>query len=137
MDRLTFYDDMEGFWRLKYDNDSGQQLSIDRLAAYEDTGVEPREIEMMQSPTEHLMELLKAEHEGRLVVLPCKVGDTVWRIVGPKSHRIVQPRKFLAVTVYHTGDMVIHTDGADNTLGISVFLTREEAEAALGGDGDA
>lgn len=77
----------------------------------------------------------KAEAEGRLIVLPCKVGDTVWRIVGPKGHRIVRQRKVLAVTIYHTGDVIIHTDGAENRFGKTVFLTREEAEAALGGGG--
>ena len=27
---------------------------------------------------EHIRDLLQAEQDGRLVVLPCKVGDTVW-----------------------------------------------------------
>ena len=30
-------------------------------------------------PTEHLRELLRAEKDGRLVVLPCKIGATVYR----------------------------------------------------------
>ena len=28
--------------------------------------------------TEHIRELLRAEKDGRLVVLPCKVGDELW-----------------------------------------------------------
>lgn len=61
---------------------------VERLAAYEDTGLTPVEIKSMQE--EHfsglemaklhsaLMELKKyqeADKDGRLVVLPCKVGD--------------------------------------------------------------
>ena len=63
---------------------------VERLADYEDTGLMPGEIKSMQE--EHfsglemaklhsaLMELKKyqeADKDGRLVVLPCKVGDTV------------------------------------------------------------
>ena len=149
MDRLTFFDDMEGFWRLKNDRGCGNQNAIDRLAAYEDTGLEPEEVKSLKETwdlfggedgiQQAFMERDKykqAESEGRLIVLPCKVGDTVWRIVGPKGHRIVRQRKVLAVTIYHTGDVIIHTDGAENRFGKTVFLTREEAEAALGGDRD-
>lgn len=42
---------------------------VDRLAAYEDLG-----------PIDRLRELARADKDGRCVVLPCNVGDTVWRI---------------------------------------------------------
>lgn len=41
-----------------------------RLAAYEKTGLEPEEV----------AHYAKAKTEGRLVVLPCKVGDTYYTI---------------------------------------------------------
>jgi len=41
---------------------------IDRLAAYEDTGLTPEEV----------AELAQAKTDGRCVVLPCKVGDKVF-----------------------------------------------------------
>ena len=73
-------------------------LVIDRLAAYEDTGLEPGEIATIKANYEdavfykaqaeanmkslggldRMTELVNADREGRLVVLPCKVGDTVW-----------------------------------------------------------
>ena len=123
------------------------------LQRYKDTGLEPEEVQdfvdrwkksvkiagfVKQNDISRIKELLQAESEGRLIVLPCKVGDTVWRIVGcgTNGHRSVQKRKVLAVTIYHTGDMVIHTDGAENRFGKTVFLTREAAEAALGGGGE-
>lgn len=67
---------------------------IYRLAAYEDTGLEPEEIKTMIDasmekaiaeikefegiPIDRLRELAEADKEGRCVVLPCKVGDNVF-----------------------------------------------------------
>lgn len=70
-------------------------------AAYEDTGLEPEQCENAKaiiesafsndiSKAERIRELLKADKAGRLVVLPCKPGDTVymisWRLNG--RHKI-------------------------------------------------
>lgn len=64
----------------------------------------------------HLRDRLKryedAEQEGRLVVLPCKVGDTVYAI----NHGKIDEATFI-------GD----------AFGKTIFLTRKEAEAALKG----
>ena len=74
-------------------NDAMYQI-LTRLAAYEDTGLEPEEIEEHEAakynagyyhgdegrcrwiekelgPIDHLRDLLQAEQDGRLVVLPC------------------------------------------------------------------
>ena len=67
---------------------------MDRLAAYEDTGMEPEVVKDMvenvetrllawfearyDMPVGKLMDLIEAKQDGRLVVLPCKIGDTVW-----------------------------------------------------------
>lgn len=74
-----------------------------RLAAYEDTGFEPEEIGELAVKMEdarpykvfledladgqkliealsYIRYLAKADKDGRCVVLPCNVGDTVWRI---------------------------------------------------------
>lgn len=49
--------------------------AADKLAAYEDMGLSPEEIKLNM---DGLDEYHKAEAEGRLVILPCKVGDTVF-----------------------------------------------------------
>ena len=70
--------------------------AVDRLAAYEDTGLEPEEVRSQKelfdylvfdsTPSEdierfkRLRELAEADREGRCVVLPCKNGDPVWRL---------------------------------------------------------
>lgn len=60
---------------------------VDRLAAYEETGLEPEEVRRCLEfedicldeyiKHERLHELAQADREGRCVVLPCKVGQKV------------------------------------------------------------
>ena len=101
---------------------------ISQLAAYEDTGLTPEEInEILHDTTgplhKKLGEWMKAESEGRLVVLPCKVGDTVYRIFAPDGREpVISAHTLLSV------DSIVRWM---NKFGKTVFLTREEAEAAL------
>ena len=69
---------------------AGVREMMDRLAAYEETGLTPEEIDMDHEAAEQLRQLCRdcdldrleglaeADKDGRLVVLPCKVGDTVY-----------------------------------------------------------
>lgn len=79
---------------------------------------------------DRLCELVQANRDGRCVVLPCKRGDTVWRICGPKGRKFVAPREVQSVTMYEPGKFELFTNCFD-WLGKTVFLTEEEAEAAL------
>ena len=120
------------------------QEVLEKLATYEDTGLSPEEF---RGKTERVLELygkLKpyadAEEQGRLVILPCKVGDTVWsRDVEPWT--VVSVEWFSRrVTQLHckspvTGRGMTFSVGK-RSLGKTVFLTREEAEAALKGGQD-
>ena len=97
-------------------------------------------------PFDRLLELACADKDGRLVVLPCKVGDTIyytregWPVV---EH--IKVRTFFVGDPTRRGEILhlhmIRTDKFDvsmDALGKTVFLTREEAEASLaqkGGDG--
>ena len=83
MERLT-YRDKDGFPTMK--NRGGfKQRGVERLAAYEDTGLEPREVSAIViewsdlctvigecGGIDRLRELAEADRAGRLVVLPCK-----------------------------------------------------------------
>lgn len=117
----------------------------DRLAAYEDTGLEPGEIEKAMDivksavsafedfGVDRLAELAQADREGRCIVLPCKKGDTVWRIVHDAAPHITKDRctdikcENRDIWVHLIGDRVM---GGWN-FGKLLFLTREEAQAAL------
>lgn len=118
---------------------------LDKLAAYEDTGLEPEEIKNLNNGIipDHWAELFKAECEGRLIVLPCKVGDVVYRI-HTKDH--VEKHCVLAFHVCKTLDGPLSASGLwfwdetgretpVKTIGKTVFLTRAEAEATLKGEG--
>ena len=89
MERLTYFKD--GYWRVNFSGVQYQADFVDRLAAYEDTGLTPercaefaradaegRYIVMRDAEQEgvaRIRELAKADKDGRVVVLPCKVGE--------------------------------------------------------------
>lgn len=71
-----------------------------------------------------------------VIVPPCKVGDTVWFETFAKSATVclgIQPHKIDRVNVSFTvgAEKLVPTDIPDWIIGKIVFLTREEAEAAL------
>ena len=120
---------------------------IAKLCAYEDTGLEPQDIisavDMSKiacalhelnaykdlGPIDHIRDLIKAEQDGRLVVLPCKVGDTVYQI---DAERVYESE--VKWIIFDCDDIAFD----ERAIGVSIFLTREEAEAALkGGESDA
>lgn len=126
--------------------------AIERLAAYEDTGLEPEDVRAMFSSVEKmglplwkLEELAKAEKDEWLMVLPCKVGDTVY-IEGHKFPAEIErisvtatgvfvewvefDRGYEVTEVWDNGEFLI------SEIGKTVFLTREEAEKALKDNGE-
>lgn len=81
-----------------------------------------------------LRELAEADKDGRCVVLPCKVGDTVWRIVRDGEPHITRDE---VRDMYFADDMTLCVElvGGRVTFtekfGKTVFLSREEAEKDL------
>lgn len=84
---------------------------------------------------DRLEELAKADRAGRLVVLPCKVGDTIYFRTYDCNGTIdlgIQPHKVTAIV----GHAIVRGKYTDVGLspgqyGVSWFLTREEAENVL------
>ena len=127
----------------KYTEQEWISVLQDRLAAYEDTELTSEEIDMDHEAAEQLRrlcrgcdldrleELVKADKDGRLVVLPCKVGDTVYfALLG----RIIEKQVFSIVSF--SNSTRIYCDGTSEyfrpeDIGKTFFLTREAAEAAL------
>ena len=146
MERLTYFKD--GYWRVNFIGVQYQADFVDRLAAYEDTGLTPEQIKapftedtMINLAAQalgvepiRLRELAEADKDGRVVVLPCKVGDTVYWVHGAvitecKVHRIQKNRNGLYICLKSN---VSHgAFRADLSIGKTVFLTREEAEKVL------
>ncbi len=112
-----------------------------KLAAYEDTGLSPAEV----------AELAQAKADGRVVVLPVSVGDTVYvdKGVTVKSAegwrtkrilfvgKVVSFRKngngvFLKIRFsFMEGSKSYMRSYVVSAIGKTIFLTREEAEKAL------
>lgn len=92
-------------------------------------------------PLNHWQELSKAEQEGRLLVLPCKVGDTVYAIKDGDVFEVcvISFRWHEWQDEFQMGLLFDHKkiNGVYNypigNWGKTVFLTRKEAEAALKG----
>lgn len=80
-----------------------------RLAAYEDA-----------IPLERAQELVQAEKDGRLVVMPVKEGTKIYRLGYRLGGAYAIEERYFSLTYYR-----------DDVLGETIFLTREEAEAAL------
>ena len=87
-------------------------------------------------PFDRLLELADADRAGKLVVLPCKAGDHVWvdgRKAVVENFFGYETERYLHAQFY---DNMQYIDIPFTEIGKTVFLTREEAEAALkGGDG--
>ena len=122
----------------------------ERLKAYEDTGLEPEAVETVNlalcakhmvdletlnnTPISRIVELAEADKDGRVVVLPCKVGDTVWRIIRDGEPHITRDE---VRDMYFADDMTLCVElvGGRVTFtekfGKTVFLSRAEAERDL------
>ena len=145
MKRLTIRRDhgvmmAEGFdFHIEEEDYDLVQEILDRLASYEDTGLEPEicleyktfEDEAVSKgvPFKRIVELMEADKGGRLVVLPCKVGDTVYQLFAPDGWKR-EPVIFM-----HALMSVEEVVRRMNKFGKTFFLTLEEAERALEGGG--
>ena len=139
MERLTYFDG--GKWRLKIGDTEYSGAWVDRLAAYEDTGLTPercaefaradaegRYIVMRDTKQEGVARLRElADKDGRLVVLPCKVCDTVYLIVTKRARVYMPEFRFIKKSKL----TFLNMERILQDFGKTVFLTREEAEKAL------
>lgn len=104
------------------------ETAIHRLAAIEDILCDGTD----EYDLDRLRELAQADREGRCVVLPCGIGDTVYFITGIHGS-LVKPAKVEEIYI-GAGSIAlgVSTDFTTFTLQESEwYLTRTEAEAAL------
>lgn len=121
-----------------------------RLKAYEDTGLEPEAVETVKlalaakhlvdletlnnTTISRLVELAEADKDGCVVILPCKVGDTVWfktyknnarDCIGVQPHEVTR----ISASIIVPGEIVDIGIPVDQ-IGVRVFLSETEAVAA-------
>ena len=143
MERLTYWCDNGhggGKWFVAIDAEGREDYGphVDRLAAYEETGLEPGEIEQLKGevfglrvdkqeleqyralgPIDRLRELKKADDEGRCVVLPFKPPRWVY-VCSTRFPKPAQAHYASAINVLQ-----------DMDKGCVFGDTQEEAAAAL------
>ena len=121
------------------------------LRQYLDTGLMPENVEALKLsamgkaiaeitefdglPIDRLRELAEADKDGRVVVLPCKVGDVVYGFYGEKTI-LPMVAKWIETNTDGWCIAVQYVPMAPrfyqfSDFGKTVFLTREEAEKAL------
>lgn len=122
----------------------------ERLKAYEDSGLSPEDAANLHAILRlgdgmtlmRLRELAVADQEGQVIVLPCKVGGTVYAIVQVFGDDGVRPRiiekKITGIGGNALNKVWMVNKGnkyedrfSPSEFGRTVFLTREEAEKAL------
>lgn len=160
MERLTYWCDNGhggGKWFVAIDAEGREDYGphVDRLAAYEETGLEPGEIEQLKGeafglrvdkqeleqyralgPIDRLRELAQADREGLCGIPPVKLRQKIFRVFNGKVYEEIvcsatwepfTPRPRWKVWVMGSGFPYYWNE----VIGKTVFLTREEAEAAL------
>lgn len=145
MERLTEWDEFDNadiialgdmmpeiYAKLSFSEANALTEALNRFAKYEDA-----------MSLERAQELAQAEKDGRLVVLPFKMGDMVWAdtaIVGDRYKSADRPYSvevvFIGMGKENGFFHVQYSNGRIfpfdfDKVGKVVFLTREEAEAAL------
>lgn len=117
------------------DEPCSQRKVWDRLKEYEDTGYFPEEIPALKHTLDKYNEeagpLLRAKVEGRLVELPCKIGDNAWVIRNVKG--VEKAMLGVVAEMYFTKEMrlMVRVHGVGRgEVGKTVFLTFAEAMAA-------
>ena len=154
MERLTFEGNFCEIARCKevkcpYDTACSQKQVWGRLKQYEDTGLSPEKVSWMKevveaafdndtSRIERAHNLHVADKEGRVIVLPCKVGHRVFALLDTDKHisecevkQIGLGNEIGFVSLESIGARGREYGVALNGFGKTVFLTREEAEKAL------
>lgn len=137
----------------KYTEQEWISVLQDRLADYEDTHMMPSDVTSMRMDmaiiaalfngidVDRMKELAEADRAGRLVVPPCKAGDTVYEVTSRKTiseYRVKAIRVELFCTFIEWDIVAGFVDKSIfgvpvDEIGKTVFLTREEADRALEG----
>lgn len=159
MKRLTFEGNFCeiarcGYPTCPYKDGCSQKQVWEQLKRYEDTKRTPEQIEALEAaimgkavaqitefeglPIERLRELAVADQDGRVVVLPCKVGHRVFALLDTDKHisecevkRIGMGNEIGFIGLEPIGARGREYGVSLNGFGKTVFLAREEAEKAL------
>lgn len=129
LDKLGAYEDFEEIFREKMTN-----VACDFLSDKEEFG---KWLDRNKWIAKKCDEWARAEEQGRLVKMPCKVGDTVYAIIfdyekeqyAIKESEIIEVKKNINGVFFVS--LISKPAFRFNDFGKTVFLTKSEAEAKL------
>ena len=115
----------------------GTQEQAEKYAPEGVDGMEARALRALGEDSKQLADWLEelkrykdVEEQGRLMALPCKIGDTVYEII-----KETVPIRYFYICEYKvqdvTGKAVRYADDWASYDYENLYFTREEAEAAL------
>ena len=122
-----------------------------KMAAGYDFGIDPDDYDLVQKILAKLADYEDMDEQGRLVVLPCKVGDWVYALwdVPTAAKYVIYCAEVKEIRIANRNCRLTTTyllepieyrgrrkEYRDDDIGKTVFLTREEAERALEGQKD-
>lgn len=113
--------------RLTFKTDGLNGFSDRDLAVYGGIQSDGSEI-YIGSVADKLAKYEDLEEQGKMLILPCAVGDTVYRVKCRDIHN--RKEYFVDEKVVQSVEQIVNTMQAGN-FGKTVFLTREETEVAL------
>ena len=128
-----------------------EEAAWERLACYEDSRLSPAEVHSMYGEWnvmmsvlnsigsyDRLREMAEADKDGRIEVLPCKVGDIVWANIDGMRHTCKCVIEFVNIGSHVTTIVFSTVDGLREQYGVNlssfgktVFSTCDEAKKAL------
>ena len=122
--KLAHYEDLEDQLEKLYGGKLSLDDVVDNLNRIVQNGEEKLDYARILSNSEaEKWDYWKVlEEQGRLITLPCKVGDTVWEIHTANDVYAIAPHKVNSIP---------YCTLVNKRLGETVFLTKEEAEAKL------
>jgi len=152
MEKLAEYEDLEDRLDQEFNGCISMKTIIDSFVNYYEQNSKVEQIAdallITNDSARKYREWKKLKEQGLLLELPCKVGDTTYRInKGAKNPIIPMTICKIGILYFKTNDFVLEISCRDdidsgNThyfstdIGKTVFLTQAEAEEALKGDGE-
>ena len=131
----------------KYTEQEWISVLQDRLADYEDTERMPEEIDIDHEAAEQLRHLCRdcdldrlkklaeADRAGRLAVLPCKLGDTLFRVfAGEILEHKVRNMRYLAIQGRWDIDTTPFCSYVESSIGKTTFFNTRAGGACIGGE---
>ena len=116
-------------------------LGDDLTEAADRIEAQAKEIDTLRAQLRHLCrncdldrleKLAEADRDGRVVVRPCKVGDTLFRVfAGEILEHKVRNMRYLAIQGRWDIDTTPFCSYVESSIGKTIFLTHEQAERAL------